>query len=98
MSERDPERVRLDGLYHDLFEVDARGIAVMEDLYARFAGSAKVHTDGGIDAVLKTYRQAAHREVIEYVTRCINRHRAVNDFPPPPENPDDPSQALPLDG
>lgn len=81
-------RARLDALYHDLFELDARGQTIFDDLYARFAGSAKVHTDGGIDAVLKTYRTAAHREVIEYIVRCVNRHRGVNDSPTQPENDD----------
>lgn len=68
-------------LYRDLFEVDRRGIAVFDDLYRRFAASAKVHTDGGIDAVLKTYRAAAHREVIEHIVRQVNRHKGVNDSP-----------------
>jgi hypothetical protein len=89
MSERDPARAHLDSLYHDLFEVDARGAVVMEDLYQRFAAHAKVHTEGGIDAVLKTYKDASKREVIDYMVRCINRHRAVNDFPPPPETSDE---------
>ncbi len=75
------ERSRVDQLFLDIFEVDRRGAEVFEVLYRRFAGSAKVHTDGGIDAVLKTYRDAAHREVIEFiVTRC-NRARGVVDEP-----------------
>jgi len=77
------ERARLDSLYLAIFEDDKRGAALYEDLYRRFAGSAQVHTSGGIDAVLKTYRDAAHREVIEYIVRCCNRARGVNDEPPP---------------
>lgn len=68
-------------LYRDLFEVDRRGQAVFEDLYRRFASSAKVHTDGGIDAVLKTYRAAAHREVIEHIVRMCNRANGADDAP-----------------
>lgn len=67
--------------YCAIFEDDTRGQVIFEDLYTRFAGSAKVHTDGGIDAVLKTYRDAAHREVIEYIVRQVNRHKGVNDSP-----------------
>lgn len=79
----DSEKERVDRLFLDLFDVDRRGIEVFDVLYRRFAGSAKVHTEGGIDAVLKTYRDAAHREVIEYiVTRC-NRARGVVDEPEP---------------
>lgn len=88
MSE-DKERQRIDALFRDIFEVDVRGAAIFEDLYRRFASKAKVHTNGGIDAVLKTYQDAAHREVIEYiVTRC-NRANGVNDSPNPPGEPDD---------
>lgn len=81
--DRDPadEQRRLDSLFLDIFETDRRGAEVYEVLYRRFAAPAKVHTEGGIDAVLKTYRAAAHREVIEYiVTRC-NRARGVRDEP-----------------
>ena len=73
------ERQRLDGLYLDIFETDKRGAEVFEDLYRRFAGRAKVHTEGGIDAVLKTYRDSAHREVVEYIVRCCNRARGVEE-------------------
>ena len=72
-------------LYRDIFEKDGRGQVLFEDLYQRFAAHAKVHTDGGIDAVLKTYRASAHREVVEYITRQINRANGVPDEPPTPE-------------
>ncbi len=81
------ERDRLDGLYRDIFEADKRGAEIFEDLYRRFASKAKVHTAGGIDAVLKTYQDAAHREVIEYiVTRC-NRANGVDDSQPTGDEP-----------
>ncbi len=80
-----PDRDQLDALYLDVFEADRRGAAIFEDLYKRFAAHAKVHTDGGIDAILKTYAAAAHRDVIEYiVTRC-NRARGVDEQPEPGE-------------
>ena len=89
MSEPD-ENQRIDALYRDIFETDKRGVVIFEDLYRRFASKAKVHTNGGIDAVLKTYQDAAHREVIEYIVTRVNRARGVNDSPNPPgENDDD---------
>lgn len=87
MSQPD-ERTRIDALYRDIFETDQRGAAIFEDLYRRFARKAKVHTAGGIDAVLKTYQDAAHREVIEYIVTRVNRANGVNDSPNHQENLD----------
>lgn len=83
MAAEQDERRRLAGLYRDIFEVDVRGVAIFDDLYRRFASKAKVHTAGGIDAVLKTYQDAAHREVIEYIVTMVNRGNGVNDSPTP---------------
>lgn len=78
-EDRDGDRARIDQLFLDIFETDRRGAEVFEVLYKLFASRARVHTSGGIDAVLKTYQDSAHREVIEYiVTRC-NRARGVVD-------------------
>lgn len=82
--DRDAERDRVDRLFLDLFEIDKRGQTVFDDLYARFAAHSKVHTEGGIDAVLKTYRAAAHREVIEHIVMRCNRARGVRDSAPGP--------------
>lgn len=78
---QDEERQRMDGLYHDIFEKDRRGAAIFEDLYKRFAARAKVHCEGGIDAVLQTYRDAAQREVIEYIVTRVNRMAGIDDSP-----------------
>lgn len=51
---------------------------MFEDLLKRFGG-ARVHVQGGIDAVLQTYRGAAHREVLDYIVRMINLGNGVND-------------------
>lgn len=83
------ERARMDALYLDIFETDRRGAEIFEDLYRRFASKAKVHTAGGIDAVLKTYQDAAHREVIEYIVTRANRAKGVNDSPNQPETSDE---------
>jgi hypothetical protein len=88
--DEDGQREHLSRLYHELFEDDKRGQTVFEDLYRRFAAHAKVHTSGGIDAVLRTYQGAAHREVIEYIVTMVNRHKGVIDEPvdAPPTPPD----------
>jgi hypothetical protein len=87
----DPERTerqRLAGLFHDIFEVDRRGQEIFEALYRKFAAHAKVHTAGGIDAVLKTYQDAAHREVIEYIVTMCNVGRGVPEPDPNPQEDD----------
>lgn len=75
----DAERARLDGLYLAIFEDDKRGAEVFEDLYRKFASRAQVHTRGGIDAVLNTYRDAAHREVVDHIVIRCNRARGVQE-------------------
>jgi hypothetical protein len=85
MSEQQPSREHLQQLYLDIFETDPRGAAIFEDLYRHFASNAKVHTEGGIDAVLKTYRAAAHREVIEYIVRQTNLARHVDETQQAPD-------------
>lgn len=70
---------QLAALYRDIFEVDRRGQAIFEDLYKRFASKAQVHVTGGIDAVLQTYRDAARREVVEYIVRQVNTGNGIVD-------------------
>ena len=70
----------LPALYRDIFETDARGAAILEDLHARF-GSPKVVTSGGIDAVLQTYTSTAKSTVIAYILNRIaqgNGDRPIN--------------------
>lgn len=61
----------------ELFEVDQRGAAVLEHLVQRFAQPAV--TDGGIDAVLKTYHRMGANAVIQYLVAQINRANGVAD-------------------
>lgn len=68
--------------YKAIFEDDRRGAAILDHLLTRFRH--KVVTEGGIDAVLKTYRHAAHRELLEFIVAQINRANGV-----PDENADD---------
>lgn len=70
MQDRPQEEV--DALYLSIFESDARGAAILDDLHARF-GTPVVTTSGGIDAVLKTYTSTAKATVIAYILNRIAR-------------------------
>jgi len=68
------EAQRMAQLYHQIFEIDQRGAAVLEDLMNRFKSQTPA-VEGGIDAVLTTYRNAGRTEVIDFVIRRINQGR-----------------------
>lgn len=79
-STSDTEReAALNSAYHAVFEVHVLGQQVFDDLWRRFVSRSRVHTDGGIDAILKTYEAAAQRDVLEYIVKRINRHNGIND-------------------
>lgn len=61
--------------YHDLFETDRRGAAILEDLISRFVRPPVVK--GGIDAVLQTYQNAGARKPIDFIASQINRANGV---------------------
>jgi hypothetical protein len=77
-----PDPADMAAMYRDVFETDRRGVAILEDLLARF-GRTRVVVNGGIDAVLMTYRSAAHRELLDYIVARVNAGNGVDD--PPPE-------------
>lgn len=77
----------LAALYRDIFESDRRGARILEDLHARF-GRVQVHTVGGIDAVLKTFKSGAEAAVIGYIFQQINRANNAPD--PDPEEGESP--------
>lgn len=80
------ERARIDQLFKDVFVTNRQGAELFDHLWARFGAHSKVHTDGGIDAVLKTYRSAAQREVMDYINgRCL-RADEPQDTNQPQEN------------
>jgi hypothetical protein len=62
-------------LYRQIFEVDKRGAALLEDLIKRFSQPAV--TDGGIDAVLKTYERMGSTKVVQFIVGQINRANGV---------------------
>jgi len=66
-------------LYRQIFEVDQRGAAILEDLVRMFSKAAV--TEGGIDAVLKTYHRMGQAEVVQHIIRQINRANNIDDQP-----------------
>jgi hypothetical protein len=62
-------------LYRQVFEVDRRGAAILEALVRRFTQPAV--TEGGIDAVLKTYERMGSAKVTQYIVAMINRANNV---------------------
>jgi hypothetical protein len=76
-------REELAALYSEVFETNVRGALVFEHLTQRF-GRAKVHTSGGIDAVLRTFHEAARREVLDHIIVMCNLSRGVDDEPETP--------------
>ncbi|MDQ0035853.1 hypothetical protein J2W30_003621 [Variovorax boronicumulans] len=64
-------------LYRQIFEVDKRGAAILEDLVKRFSKPASVQ--GGIDAVLKTYLHMGEHNVVQHIVNQINRANGVRD-------------------
>lgn len=68
---------QLDDMFKRVFEQHAEGRIVLEALINRFARNAV--TVGGIDAILKTYQQSGHREVLDHIVLRINRANGVQD-------------------
>ena len=63
--------------YRRLFEDNADGAAVLDDLVRRF--SQPQVSAGGIDAVLKTYERGGMRKVLDYILGQINQAHGVQD-------------------
>ncbi len=62
-------------LFREIFEVDRRGAAILESLIQRFTQPAV--TEGGIDAVLKTYERMGQQKVLQFIVGQINRANGV---------------------
>ena len=62
-------------LFREVFEVDRRGAAILESLITRFSQPAV--TEGGIDAVLKTYERMGSTKVVHFIVGQINRANGV---------------------
>lgn len=77
MTDYTPEQ--MNDMFKRVFEQHAEGVIVLEHLILKFAKGAV--TVGGIDGVLRTYLQAGHREVLDYILLRINRANGVQDQP-----------------
>lgn len=73
-------------LYRQIFEVDKRGAAVLEQLVLLFSKPAK--QEGGIDAVIQTYHRMGEHAVIQHIVKQINRANGVEDESPTTEIPE----------
>jgi hypothetical protein len=62
-------------LFREVFEVDKRGAAILESLITRFSQPAV--TEGGIDAVLKTYERMGSTKVVHFIVGQLNRANGV---------------------
>jgi uncharacterized protein YidB (DUF937 family) len=68
-----------DAMFKRVFEDHHEGRICLDLLIQRFARNAV--TVGGIDAILTTYKQAGHREVLDHVVLRINRANGVQESP-----------------
>lgn len=66
---------QIDAMFKRVFEDHHEGRLVLDILVNRFARNAC--TIGGIDAILKTYQQSGHREVLDHIVLRINRANGV---------------------
>lgn len=73
-------------MYLELFEHHPTGRLVLENLIQVFTQQAV--TDGGIDAVLKTYQRMGQRRVLDHIVNQINRAQGV---PEPQGETDEPA-------
>lgn len=62
--------------YADLFEVDRRGVRILEDLILRFVHPSV--SKGGIDAILQTYDRMGQRKPLDFIMSQINRSHGID--------------------
>lgn len=66
--------------YRRLFEDNADGVVILEELVARFGKNP--YTPGGIEAARATDFKAGNLEVVQFILRKINRAHGVNEDEP----------------
>lgn len=81
--ERTPEQWA--ELYRQIFEVDQRGVAILEHMVQRFSPPAE--TRGGIDAILKTYHGMGQHSVVQHILAMVDRANTVDNDSPTTEIP-----------
>lgn len=73
--------------YRRLFEDNADGTLVLEQLVVRFGKNP--YTPGGVEAARATDYKAGQLEVVQFILRQINRAHGVQDDEPQDETPTD---------
>lgn len=63
--------------YRRLFEDNADGVAILDELVARFGSNP--YTPGGVEAARATDFKAGRLEVVQFILRKINRAHGVKD-------------------
>lgn len=63
--------------YRQIFETNKTGARILEHLARVFIRPPV--TDGGIDAVLKTYMQEGQRRPLDFIVNQINRANGVQE-------------------
>jgi len=64
--------------YKLIFEDHKVGAAILEQMVARFARDTVI-TEGGIDAVLKTYQKSGQRQVLDFILMQVSRANGAPD-------------------
>ena len=64
------------GMFREVFEQHPTGALILEHLIQRFTRPAV--TEGGIDAVLKTYLRQGQRQPLDYILAQMNRANGVH--------------------
>lgn len=64
-------------MFREVFEQHPTGALILEHLINRFTRPAV--TEGGIDAVLKTYLRQGQRQPLDYILAQMNRANGVTD-------------------
>lgn len=63
-------------MFKEVFEDDRRGALLLQFLIDKFVRPPV--TEGGIDAVLKTYQRAGQRAPLDYISAMIDRANGVD--------------------
>lgn len=63
-------------MFREVFEQHPTGALILEHLINRFTRPAV--TEGGIDAVLKTYLRQGQRQPLDYILAQMNRANGVH--------------------
>lgn len=72
-------------MFKEIFEDHPSGRIVLEHLIGRFVRPSV--TEGGIDAVLKTYQRIGQRVPLDYIVTQLNRANGATNLEGEPDDP-----------